>query len=209
MSAKKFGLAEESRPPSNYTSTTSLATPLHHLERLFQLFDYHPPFSSTSRPEMKALSVSSETRTAESVMDSIVDVATEAMASVSSVDEDDAEKYELAAFIFCANATMPGVDVRNVTVESVGDWGAFLKCLLGPSRLPMTTLAPITVVYCILLVTGVIGNFFTCFVIAKKRYMHNATNFYLLNLSIADLISSCVGENYRILSKFIIRTYPS
>jgi hypothetical protein len=150
---------------------------------------------------MKAVSSVSMTSEPTAAQQSIMlgDVATEAVVASSVIDDEEEvaeETYELAAFIFCANATMPGVDVRNVTVGSVRDWGPFLKCLLGPSRLPMATLAPITVVYCILLVTGVVGNFFTCFVIAKKRYMHNATNFYLLNLSIADMISSCVGEEF-------------
>ena len=50
---------------------------------------------------------------------------------------------------------------------------------IGPVRDPYPTVILMTIMYTFILLTGVSGNLLTCLVIARKRYMHSATNYYL------------------------------
>lgn len=65
--------------------------------------------------------------------------------------------------------------------------------LLGSPRDALTTVIPMTLVYVMILMTGLIGNLCTCFVIIKNRYMHTTVNFYLFSLAISDLLLLIVG----------------
>ncbi|CAN8028134.1 unnamed protein product, partial [Ixodes persulcatus] len=70
---------------------------------------------------------------------------------------------------------------------------------------PLTTVVAMTVVYAVILVTGVTGNVCTCIVIARNRYMHTATNFYLFSLSVSDLLLLLLGlpqEMYQLWRKY-------
>ncbi|XP_061192743.1 pyrokinin-1 receptor-like [Saccostrea echinata] len=69
----------------------------------------------------------------------------------------------------------------------------FLEQYMYPRRDSLAVVIPITIIYSILLVTGVLGNICTCFVIARNKFMHTATNFYLFNLAIADLLLLVIG----------------
>ncbi|XP_054709125.1 neuromedin-U receptor 2-like [Uloborus diversus] len=60
---------------------------------------------------------------------------------------------------------------------------------LGPKRSPLNWLIPLTVVYSIIFLTGIVGNVCTCLVIARNQYMQTATNCYLFNLAIADMMT--------------------
>lgn len=77
---------------------------------------------------------------------------------------------------------------------------------LGPVRDPLWTAIPMTVLYILILVTGVIGNGVTCAVIARNRYMHTATNYYLFSLAISDLMLLVLGLPQEIWQ--IWRRYP-
>lgn len=66
------------------------------------------------------------------------------------------------------------------------------------SETTMTTAVTMTAVYIIILVSGVIGNVFTCAVIARNRYMHTATNCYLFSLTISDLLLLVTGIPHEI-----------
>ncbi|GFU26064.1 pyrokinin-1 receptor [Nephila pilipes] len=84
----------------------------------------------------------------------------------------------------------------NMTIE---------ECRLGPQRDPMSTVIPMTLVYSFILMTGVIGNICTCIVIAKNRYMHTATNYYLFSLALSDLSLLVLGlpqELYQLWYKY-------
>ncbi|PSN37891.1 hypothetical protein C0J52_19899 [Blattella germanica] len=78
----------------------------------------------------------------------------------------------------------------------------------GPgSRDPLCVLVPITVVYAVILLTGLVGNVSTCIVIARNKHMHTATNYYLFSLAISDLlllVSGLPQEMYFIW----FRAYP-
>ena len=80
-----------------------------------------------------------------------------------------------------------------------------LSQILGPRRKELYKVIPVTVVYCIIFVTGIIGNVSTCIVIARNRYMQTATNYYLFNLAIADLLMLVLGlpqETYSFWSAY-------
>ncbi|XP_069668643.1 neuropeptides capa receptor-like [Periplaneta americana] len=55
-------------------------------------------------------------------------------------------------------------------------------------RDPLYILIPITVIYAVILLTGLVGNVSTCMVIARNKHMHTATNYYLFSLAVSDLL---------------------
>jgi len=65
--------------------------------------------------------------------------------------------------------------------------------MLGPIRDPMSTVIPMTIVYSVILVTGLVGNIVTCTVISRNKYMHTTVNYYLFSLSISDLLLLMLG----------------
>ncbi|XP_068632899.1 pyrokinin-1 receptor-like isoform X2 [Battus philenor] len=72
----------------------------------------------------------------------------------------------------------------------------------------LNLIIPLTVIYAVIFVAGILGNLSTCFVIARNRSMHTATNFYLFSLAVSDLILLVCGlplESYRLWNPY---TYP-
>lgn len=59
---------------------------------------------------------------------------------------------------------------------------------------PLYILIPFTICYLLIFVAGVLGNVITCTVISRNKSMHTATNYYLFNLAISDLILLMSGE---------------
>ncbi|XP_060803786.1 pyrokinin-1 receptor [Amyelois transitella] len=77
--------------------------------------------------------------------------------------------------------------------------------ILGPQRDELYIVIPVTIIYAIIFVTGLIGNIFTCFVIVRNKTMHTATNYYLFSLAMSDLLLLLSGipqEVYYIWSKW-------
>ena len=58
----------------------------------------------------------------------------------------------------------------------------------------MKELVPITIIYVIMFITGVLGNLAVCFVIIRNRSMHTATNYYLFSLAVSDLVILLLGK---------------
>jgi hypothetical protein len=108
-------------------------------------------------------------------------------------------QFQLFVYCFekCRNTSFAGLSMSNVTVGNVDSWDEFLECALGPRRIPALPLTLLSGVYILLFVTGLFGNLCTVLVIVKNRYMHNATNFYLFNLALADMTSLTIGERPR------------
>lgn len=61
-------------------------------------------------------------------------------------------------------------------------------------RDPMTIVIPVTICYAIIFVAGILGNVITCAVISRNKSMHTATNYYLFNLAVGDLLLLISGE---------------
>lgn len=55
-------------------------------------------------------------------------------------------------------------------------------------RDPISILVTITVIYSLIFVVGLVGNIITCIVISRNKSMHTATNYYLFNLAITDML---------------------
>ncbi|XP_015371971.1 PREDICTED: neuromedin-U receptor 2-like isoform X2 [Diuraphis noxia] len=88
----------------------------------------------------------------------------------------------------------------NLTAEN-----AWNNDFIMPKRDPLYIVVPMTIMYSVIFVTGVIGNSITCMVIAKHKYMHTATNYYLFSLAVSDLILLVSGlpqEMWSIWSRY-------
>lgn len=81
-----------------------------------------------------------------------------------------------------------------------------LEDILGPVHDPYPTVILMTIVYIFILITGVTGNLITCLVIARKRYMHTATNYYLFSLAVSDILLLILGLPHDIV--LLWRKYP-
>lgn len=71
-------------------------------------------------------------------------------------------------------------------------------------RDPLYVVVPMTCVYTLILVSGIVGNVSTCIVIVTNKHMHTATNFYLCSLAMSDLLLLVTGlpvEMYHIWSR--------
>ena len=117
--------------------------------------------------------------------------------------DDDESPFLLlpAADLFLANASDDLPQPRRNSAAAVVD----LELLLGPRRQDVTTAVPMTVVYALIFVTGLVGNAATCVVIARNRYMHTTTNYCLFNLAVSDLLVLLLGlpqETYTIWSAY-------
>jgi len=75
-----------------------------------------------------------------------------------------------------------------------------------PLRDPLYIVIPITIIYVLILVMGLLGNIITCVVIVRSKYLHTSTNVYLFSLAISDLLLLLSGLPPEMNS--IWRRYP-
>jgi len=93
----------------------------------------------------------------------------------------------------CPDGILKTVYLKNVT-ESLTAEEFLPLIMMGPSRVSIDLLIPITLVYCLLIFSGVIGNAITCFVIIlNDASKHTATNCYLFSMAISDFIFILLG----------------
>ncbi|XP_055851695.1 neuropeptide CCHamide-2 receptor-like isoform X2 [Episyrphus balteatus] len=69
-------------------------------------------------------------------------------------------------------------------------------------------LSVITVCYALIFIAGILGNLITCIVINRNKFMHTATNFYLFNLAVSDLILLLSGMPNELYSMWYPTSYP-
>lgn len=62
------------------------------------------------------------------------------------------------------------------------------------NRDPISVILPITISYCLIFLAGILGNIATCIVIAQNKSMHTATNYYLFNLAVSDVLLLIFGK---------------
>lgn len=94
-----------------------------------------------------------------------------------------------------ANSTL-GLKWPNSSANGTPiDLNTYIASQLGPKRiLDFSVLIVLTIIYLVIFTTGLIGNAFTCLVVIKNQYMQTATNFYLFNLAVADMITLVFGK---------------
>lgn len=87
--------------------------------------------------------------------------------------------------------------------SSYNEWNvdSYLATHWGPKHLPLDVVVPITIVYVLIFVSGVVGNVAVCAVIIRNPSMHTATNCYLFSLAVSDLTVLFFG-------KFVTRLLP-
>lgn len=90
----------------------------------------------------------------------------------------------------------------NVTNRSDSRSSAYAE----PDSLDL--LIPLSIIYTVIFVAGILGNISTCVVIARNRSMHTATNFYLFSLAISDLILLVCGLPIELHRMWNPSTYP-
>lgn len=108
----------------------------------------------------------------------------------------------LIAMAAAATAAKP---LASNDTAYVFDYTQDLSEMYGPTRDPLYVVIPITCIYLIIFISGVVGNISTCIVISKNRSMHTATNYYLFSLAVSDfllLIAGVPQEIYSIWSKY-------
>lgn len=63
-----------------------------------------------------------------------------------------------------------------------------------PVRDSLYIVIPLTVIYSLIFLTGMVGNVITCVVISRNKSMHTATNYYLFSLAVSDLLLLLSGK---------------
>lgn len=79
----------------------------------------------------------------------------------------------------------------------------YLTFLCGPRRSHL--FLPMALVYSVIFIVGVVGNFLVCLVILKHRNMKTPTNYYLFSLAVSDLLVLLFGmplEVYEMWSNY-------
>lgn len=66
--------------------------------------------------------------------------------------------------------------------------------VLGPKNVGLPVLIPLTIIYMLIFLSGVVGNVVVCLVIVKHKSMHTATNYYLFSLAVSDLMILVLGK---------------
>lgn len=97
--------------------------------------------------------------------------------------------------------TMDGIVKEMDSLNNV----SFPEEKMDPTRDPLYIVIPITIIYVVIFITGVVGNVCTCIVIWRNKSMHTATNYYLFSLAISDLlllISGLPQEMWSIWSRY-------
>lgn len=76
---------------------------------------------------------------------------------------------------------------------------------LGPRRHDLPVVIILLAVYCLIFISGTVGNICTCVVIVKNSYMQTTTNYYLFSLAISDMLTLIFGlpqEAYAVLESY-------
>ena len=85
---------------------------------------------------------------------------------------------------------------NNFSIHNLlnGDVLELIVNMLGDKRKSMSITLILTVIYVTIFVTGIAGNMCTFYVVCQNTYMRTVTNFYLLSISLADLLILCLGK---------------
>ena len=87
-------------------------------------------------------------------------------------------------------------NITAVNFTNYFDVSAYLQRHLGLRIRPPVESAILTIVYCVIFTTGVVGNVCTGVVVWKRAYMHTPTNLYLCSLAISDLLTLLLGKQH-------------
>ncbi|XP_004371342.1 neuromedin-U receptor 2 [Trichechus manatus latirostris] len=83
------------------------------------------------------------------------------------------------------------MELENSLKKYLNSTEDYLAFLCGPRRSHL--FLPVTVVYTLIFVVGVIGNLLVCLVILRHQSMKTPTNYYLFSLAVSDLLVLLLG----------------
>ncbi|CAL1529549.1 unnamed protein product [Lymnaea stagnalis] len=115
-------------------------------------------------------------------------------------------KHEDVAFDLDDQLRSHNISLSPVEMEWIDEF--FTALILGPKHEPLTTAIPMTVIYSIIFITGVVGNCCTCLVIMRNKYMRTVTNYYLFNLSVSDLLLLLLGLPQEVYHTWLMYPFP-
>ncbi|KAH8273161.1 hypothetical protein KR018_007223 [Drosophila ironensis] len=105
----------------------------------------------------------------------------------------------------------------NITTENLSNLLGSANASTNVSSMPaqdspgdesLTLRTGFTICYALIFVAGVLGNLITCIVISRNNFMHTATNFYLFNLAVSDLILLLSGIPQELYNLWYPDMYP-
>ena len=93
------------------------------------------------------------------------------------------------------SSVRPGVESTTGNGNASDVIAAYLDAHLGVRHRGVKESIVLSVIYGVILVSGVVGNVCTCLVVAVNGHMHTPTNYYLFSLAISDALTLVLGEN--------------
>lgn len=100
---------------------------------------------------------------------------------------------------------MTSTEAQAFPINHSSPTGPTADAIGSPVQDPMAV--SMTILYAVILVTGVFGNVCTCIVIFRNRYMRTATNYYLFSLAVSDLLLLILGLPHDIVALWKKRPY--
>ncbi|XP_027401697.1 neuromedin-U receptor 2 isoform X1 [Bos indicus x Bos taurus] len=107
------------------------------------------------------------------------------------------EKHENVSWMYQQELKDPFKKYLNNTDD-------YLALLCGPRRSHL--FLPVTAVYALIFVVGVVGNLLVCLVILRHQTMKTPTNYYLFSLAVSDLLVLLLGMPLEVYEMW--RNYP-
>ena len=81
----------------------------------------------------------------------------------------------------------------------------FLFLAVPERQLPFQI--PLLIAYTLVFFTGIIGNLLVCYVVVANNHMQNTTNFFILNLAVADILLCVLGVPFTALYSLVIDSW--
>ena len=73
----------------------------------------------------------------------------------------------------------------------------YLEETLGKRHKDLSEAVSLSIIYCVIFVTGVVGNTCTAAIVMRRPSMRTPTNFYLCSLALSDVITLIIGTSLR------------
>ncbi|XP_055616114.1 pyrokinin-1 receptor-like [Toxorhynchites rutilus septentrionalis] len=136
----------------------------------------------------------------------ILEFVTSTTSASAIRDAKTADGFDLLASSASGAFLVPSqLDINSTTVAAIE---AAAGEHLAAKADPICIILPITIFYCFIFVTGIVGNLAICIVIAKNRAMHTATNYYLFNLAVSDFLLLLFGMPLEVYGTWYPYAYP-
>ncbi|KAL7058327.1 hypothetical protein AAHC03_017081 [Spirometra sp. Aus1] len=91
------------------------------------------------------------------------------------------------------NRSDTGPGSNSSTVSFAEDVWAYLELRRGMRQTDLNILAPASAIYIVIFMFGLVGNLSLLWLILSNRSFHTPTNYYLVNLSVSDLLVLMLG----------------